>query len=868
MKNKRINTVGCILSSFKSCFNTQLFSLVKKYSLFLFVLFLSFTSSAQVNTGDGENKITRKLLSITRQDPAEENTNADVLTFRATFEVDVQNVDAADFEIDGTTSASITNVVAVEGTSVYELTVSGGDLADFNGRVGLNLNPSHDIVHANRYSVSTEEPSIDESYLVDNTIISSVSVITTIASQITYNSALSGGEVNIEGDITVTNKGVCWSTNPNPTIYSNITSEGSGEGTFTSSMGSLTSGTTYYYRAYATASAGTVYGKEYSFTTPCLDPVAVTAITGNTEICPGGSTALTLQGGVLNNATEWRWYSESCGGTFVGSGASITVSPLSTSTYYVRAEGDCVNPSACVSITVNVREIGDPVVTCPTDVTVNNDLENCSAVINGISPLSVNNNCRDQTISYTILGATTGNGINDASGISFNSGISTVQYTANNGSGNTASCSFTVTVIDAEKPLISCPANVSISDVGENCSVAVSGIAPITVSDNCGGTMVSYSLFGATNGNGMNDASGNFFNVGATTVEYLVVDGSGNTNSCSFEVSVIGNDTQNPTITCPGDVSVNNDAGNCTAMVAGIAPVSMDDNCGIQTVTYTLSGATTGSGNFDASGNAFNLGVTTVRYTAVDGSGNSASCSFMVTVVDAENPTINCPADTVVVNKPGSCSAVVNGIAPVNFNDNCTSLSVTYTLSGATTGTGANDASGTSFNLGVTTVEYTVTDGSGNSVSCSFIVTVDDNEAPIVICPSNITISSENGACTAVVNNIAPKSVSDNCGTPTVTYTLSGETEGSGNNDASGTVFNVGETTVTYTATDGYGNASNSSFLVKVVESIKPVAITQDITIALDESGIAEITVDDINNNSTDNCGLDTMYLDKTSLDV
>jgi hypothetical protein len=58
----------------------------------------------------------------------------------------------------------------------------------------------------------------------------------------------------------------------------------------------------------------------------------------------------------LNAAKEWRWYSGSCGGSFIGRGASITVSPTVTTTYFVRGEGDCIAPGPCASQTVYVYD--------------------------------------------------------------------------------------------------------------------------------------------------------------------------------------------------------------------------------------------------------------------------------------------------------------------------------------------------------------------------------------------------------------------------------------------------------------------------------------------------------------------------------
>lgn len=76
----------------------------------------------------------------------------------------------------------------------------------------------------------------------------------------------------------------------------------------------------------------------------------------NQEICAGTSVTLSIADASLNDALSWEWYSESCGGTPVGSGASIEVSPLATTTYYVRGEGACANSTTCSFITVDVYE--------------------------------------------------------------------------------------------------------------------------------------------------------------------------------------------------------------------------------------------------------------------------------------------------------------------------------------------------------------------------------------------------------------------------------------------------------------------------------------------------------------------------------
>jgi PKD repeat protein len=93
----------------------------------------------------------------------------------------------------------------------------------------------------------------------------------------------------------------------------------------------------------------------------CIDAQVISNSTAPTNasaspsnICSGNSTTISKSGGSLGTGASWKWYKGSCGGTYVGTGASITVSPKSTTTYYVRAEGDCGN-TTCKSVTVTVN---------------------------------------------------------------------------------------------------------------------------------------------------------------------------------------------------------------------------------------------------------------------------------------------------------------------------------------------------------------------------------------------------------------------------------------------------------------------------------------------------------------------------------
>lgn len=107
------------------------------------------------------------LLSFTRQTPATTPTNADTLVFRATFNEDVTNVSTGDFAVNGTTTATVTGVATVS-ASVYDITVSGGDLAGFNGVVGLDLAGGQNITDLIGNALPAGEPATDETYTVDN----------------------------------------------------------------------------------------------------------------------------------------------------------------------------------------------------------------------------------------------------------------------------------------------------------------------------------------------------------------------------------------------------------------------------------------------------------------------------------------------------------------------------------------------------------------------------------------------------------------------------------------------------------------------------------------------------------------------------
>lgn len=85
---------------------------------------------------------------------------------------------------------------------------------------------------------------------------------------------------------------------------------------------------------------------------PCVNPDVPTLNTTSTTLCEGGSYDLSITGGDLNGATEWRWYEGTCGGSLVGTGTTLHIAPAASTSYFVRGEGGCASPGACSQVTV------------------------------------------------------------------------------------------------------------------------------------------------------------------------------------------------------------------------------------------------------------------------------------------------------------------------------------------------------------------------------------------------------------------------------------------------------------------------------------------------------------------------------------
>jgi hypothetical protein len=222
------------------------------------------------------------------------------------------------------------------------------------------------------------------------------------------------------------------------------------------------------------------------------------------------------------------------------------------------------------------------------------------------------------------------------------------------------------------------------------------------------------------------------------------------------------------------------------------------DNCSVASVTNDAPAT-------------FPLGVTTVTWTVTDGSGRTATATQIVTVLDNQNPTVSATTDLVTTTSAdatGNCNVAV-AIANALFADNCSGSTLAWAMTGATTSSGSGQVGSHTFNKGVTTIMYTVTDGSNNTATDAMTVTVTDDEDPIITCPTPAaSYNSDAGLTTKTLSFSA--TATDNCGVDNIKYYI-------GSSEITFPyAFQFGTTTVTATATDVNGRAQSCGFTVNV----------------------------------------------------
>jgi hypothetical protein len=356
-----------------------------------------------------------------------------------------------------------------------------------------------------------------------------------------------------------------------------------------------------------------------------------------------------------------------------------------------------------------------------------------------------------------------------ASGATFALGTTTVTCSASDESGNTGTNTFDVLVEDTTAPVFD--SHQDLTAEAKKPQGANVGFALPVANDIVDGPTVVVC-----------DAeSDEVFALGLTTVTCTSTDTHGNTSTLGFTVSVV--DTTAPAFPTPADLAAE-------ATGPGGALLWYDVADATDAVDITVPVVCT-----PASGGLFPLSDTQVMCTATDAHNNTATESFTVTVEDTTAPALTMPPNA-VVEASAKAGTPVTWAEPTAEDVVDGDLDVTCT-----------PASGSLFGMGVTAVTCSAIDAAGNEASGSFSVTVQDKTKPVVTVPQTITAEATgpDGAAGAAVTYgaVTASDLVDQFVTPAC-------------DKASGSVFPLGTTTVTCSATDDSGNITTKSFTVTI----------------------------------------------------
>ena len=350
-------------------------------------------------------------------------------------------------------------------------------------------------------------------------------------------------------------------------------------------------------------------------------------------------------------------------------------------------------------------------------------------------------------------------------------GETAVIWTAVDESGNSASATQTVTIVDTTKPGLSIPQDQTVEasslegtlvEIGQAEAHDITGISSI-----------------------VHDAP-DIFPLDSTLIAWTAIDNHGNITTAYQTVTVV--DTTTPTIISPQDIVA--EVIDSTMNYIGLGELSTSDNVGIESVTNDKP-------------ITFPFGSTTITWTVTDTSGNISQGTQVVTLVDTTDPEIIAPSD--IVAEATDLSGTMVELGEATAHDVMGIASIT-------------EHPPRFFVLGETTVTWIATDTSGNSASATQTVTIVDTTSPIITAPDSITAEATS-ADSNIVALGSPVS-SDLVDIPSIS------------NNAPDT-FPLGETAVIWTAVDESGNSASATQTVTIVDTTSPeLTMPEDVMIS------------------------------------
>lgn len=450
---------------------------------------------------------------------------------------------------------------------------------------------------------------------------------------------------------------------------------GTAEGTGTSITVTPSSTTTYFVRATGSGCGTTAcVSVTVTINTPSVDPTSATASPSTT--C-GDPTTLSVVGGSLGSGATWNWYSGSCGGSLVGTGATISVSPASNTTYFVQAVGTC-NTTACVSVAVTVNAVPFAIAT-PSAQTICSGTAP-SIVISSFTP--------GTTFAWTVVetgvtGATSNTGTTIAETLTATSGVQgtavyTITPTANGCAGSPLDVIITV---DPTPTVTATPSSQTI------CAGTV---LPIILTSSVSGTIFTWTVV-------QTDVAGGTGGTGSSITDSLVATGSGSGTAVYTINSSSGSGCAAPPLTVT--ITVNPDPGSTATATPAISTICSGTTTSISLTSFAsgtiftwtvvqsgVSGATSGTG--PTISDLLTCGITPGTATYSVASTANGCTGNPITVLVTVNPT---PVGTASPTSQTFCSGDSTSIA-LTSNVPGTTFPWTVFQTGVTGGTFGSDS--------------------------------------------------------------------------------------------------------------------------------------------------------------------------------
>ena len=420
------------------------------------------------------------------------------------------------------------------------------------------------------------------------------------------------------------------------------------------------------------------------------------------------------------------------------------------------------NTATCTTI-VTVEENIPPVAFCMPPFTLELDTNGQATITAAMIDNGSTDNCLDVFLS-----------IDKTEFTCADIGDNTITLTVTDASGNSATCTTIVTVEDNLPPVAFCVAPFTIF-------LDTNGEATLTAADVDGGSTVTCGLVAIS----LDTTNFTCADIGENTITLTVTDENGNESTCTTIVTV--EDNIAPEALCAAPFTIQLDANGQATLTAASINNGSSDACGMDTISISPS-------EFDCS----NVGENTVTLTVTDVNGNVSTCTTIVTIESSSIPVITCTDFILELGMDGTALLTPEDIG--SYLNACGTVITAIDIEDF-------DCS----NIGTpVVVTYFATDGAGNNVSCTALVTVIDTLAPVIVCPNNQTVDSDPNSITYTLPDYFGEGLitaTDNCTNPVTIFSQT---------PAPGTLLLDGTYTITFTATDEYSNQSTCSFALTV----------------------------------------------------